>query len=262
MFCDGVQRRKHRSYPRAVRPGLVEGTPVSDIILDTGSNRTLIRKELVPTQKLVEGEIPIHCAHGDIITYPIAEVETEIGGRHYMVEAGVVDGLPVSVILGWDNPDLENLLQHRGSPEQRAEDVMAVTTRAQKKRKEEEAAIQEEKERKSGAVPSPVKKQTPARREEATDIESNMLGAEFADELFSEGRTRDRRTRKEKRAHNFKFIQEQKERHPLEMTAGELSKLQQGDNSLEAIRQAARGGVSTAGRGFFERDRLIYRKFM
>ena len=110
---------------------------------------------------MVEGEIPIRCAHGDI-TYPIAEVEIEIGGRHYMVEAGVVDGLPVSVILGWDSPDLENLLQHRESPEQKAEDVMAVTTHAQKSGKEE-AAIQEEKERKFGAVPSPVEKQTPAR---------------------------------------------------------------------------------------------------
>ena len=55
MFCGGVQRRKRRSYPRAVRPGLVEGTPVSDIMLDTGSNKTLIRKELVPTQKIGRG---------------------------------------------------------------------------------------------------------------------------------------------------------------------------------------------------------------
>ena len=89
---------------------------------------------------------------------------------------------------------------------------MAVTTHAQKNEKEEEAAIQEEKERKFGAVPSPVEKQTPARGKEATDIESNMLGAEFADELFSGGRTRDRRTRK-KREHNFKFIQKQRGTH-------------------------------------------------
>ena len=101
----------------------------------------MIRKDLVPAQKLVEGEIPIRCAHGDIITYPIAEVEIEIGGKHYMVEAGVVDELPVSVLLGWDNPDLEDLLQHRAGPEQEAEDVMAVTTLAQKKMREEEAAI-------------------------------------------------------------------------------------------------------------------------
>ena len=82
MFCDNEQRRKCRSYPRAVRAGLVDGVAVSDIMLDTGSNRTLIRGDLVTAEKLVKGEIPTRCAHGDIMTYPIAEVELEIGGRH------------------------------------------------------------------------------------------------------------------------------------------------------------------------------------
>ena len=75
-----------------------------------------------------------------------------------MLEAGAVDGLPVSVLLGWDNPDLEDLLQHREGPEQEAEDVMAVATRAQKKKREEEAAIRREKERKSGAVLAPFRR--------------------------------------------------------------------------------------------------------
>ena len=251
MFCDNEQRRKRRSYPRAVRPGLVDGVAVSDIMLDTGSNRTLIRGDLVPAEKLVKGEIPIRCAHGDIITYPIAEVELEIGGRHYLVEAGVVDGLPVSVLLGWDNPDLEDLLQCKDGPEQEAEDAMAVTTRAQMRKREREAAIQGEKERKSGAEPNPVLEEAPAQEEEAAGIESEMPGAEFADELFSGGRTRDRKTKREKRENNLRFLQEQKEKHPLEMTAGELLKLQQEDKTLEAVRQAANGGVSTAGRGFF-----------
>ena len=57
------------------------------------------------------------------------------------------------------------------------------------------------------------------------------------------------------------FLQEQKEKHPLEMTAGELLKLQQEDKTFEAVHQAAKGGVSTAGRGFFERDVLIYRRW-
>lgn len=80
MFCDATQRRKRRSYPRSVQPRLVEGVAVSDNMLDTGSNRTLVKRDLVPAQKLVEGEIPIRCAHGDIITYPIAKIEIEMGG--------------------------------------------------------------------------------------------------------------------------------------------------------------------------------------
>ena len=102
-------------------------------MLDTGSNRTLIRNNLVPAQILVESEIPIRCGHGDIVTYPIAEIEMEISGRHYMVEAGVVVRFPVFALLGRDNPDLEDLLQHQEGPEQEPEDLMAVTTSAQKR---------------------------------------------------------------------------------------------------------------------------------
>ena len=56
----------------------MDGTCVEDIILDTGSSRTLIRADIVHTEKPVEGEISICCAHGDIITYPIAKVEIEM----------------------------------------------------------------------------------------------------------------------------------------------------------------------------------------
>lgn len=56
MFCDSAQRRKRT---RVVQPGFIEEVAVSDIILDTGSNRTLIRRDLLPARKLVEGEIPI-----------------------------------------------------------------------------------------------------------------------------------------------------------------------------------------------------------
>ena len=120
-----------------MQPGLVEGVAVSDI-MDIDSNRTLVRRDLVPAQKLVKGEIPIRCAHGYIITYSIAVVKIEIGGRHYAVEAGVVDGLPVPAVLGWDNPDF---LQQKIEPGQEAENAMAITTRAQMNKREEEAAI-------------------------------------------------------------------------------------------------------------------------
>ena len=80
-------------------------------MLDTGSNRTLIKRKLVRTESIVEGEIPVRCAHRDIITYPIAQVGINIGGRCYFMEAGIVDRLPVSVLLEWDKPDLEQLLR-------------------------------------------------------------------------------------------------------------------------------------------------------
>ena len=66
---------------------------------------------------------------------------------------------------------------------------------------------------------------------------------------------------KSKREHNLQFIQEQTPKHPLEMTAGELSQLQEEDSSLDAVRRAVKGEASTAESGFFRRDGLIYRKW-
>ena len=226
-------------------------------MLDTGSSRTLIRADLVNTEKLVEGEISIRCAHGDIITYPLAKVEIEIGGEHFIVEAGVVDKLPVSVLLGWDVPRLEDLLQD-GSTQKEAlqtEDTMAVITRAQKERNKEEAAALAYKEHMSGAVSHPVQE------DPSKNKEDEVPEFQFAEELFTEGRTKTRLSGSQKREHNLQLIQEQTPKHPLEMTAGELSQLQEVDSSLDAVRRAVKGEASTAGSGFFRRDGLIYRKW-
>ena len=39
------------------RTGVVEGNPVSDILLDTGCSRTLIHSSLVPEQNILEGKV-------------------------------------------------------------------------------------------------------------------------------------------------------------------------------------------------------------
>ena len=49
--------------------------------------------------------------------------------------------------------------------------------------------------------------------------------------------------------------------HSLDLTAQDFQQLQEEDSSLEAVRVAADGGVSTAGQGFFKRDGLMYRQW-
>ena len=56
------------------RAGMVEGRRVGGILLDTGCTQTLVRQDLVPEEKRIEGTTQIRCAHGDIISYPLAEV--------------------------------------------------------------------------------------------------------------------------------------------------------------------------------------------
>ena len=59
----------------ATRRGVVEGTAVHDIILDTGCLRTMIHQDSVPAEKRVSGEaVTLWCAHGDVVLYPLANV--------------------------------------------------------------------------------------------------------------------------------------------------------------------------------------------
>ena len=65
--------------PKTVyQSGKVEGTDVSDIVLDTGCSRTLVRKELVPESKRMPGQaVTIRCAHGDLVLYPTAATKCD-----------------------------------------------------------------------------------------------------------------------------------------------------------------------------------------
>lgn len=49
-----------------VRSGKVEGTDVSDIVLDTGAGRTLVRACLVPRKRLLGRNVMVECVHGDM----------------------------------------------------------------------------------------------------------------------------------------------------------------------------------------------------
>ena len=63
------------------RGGSVEGQAVKSILLDTGCSKTLVRRDLVPEGRLVDGKaVTIRCAHGDTVLYPVANVTMEVEG--------------------------------------------------------------------------------------------------------------------------------------------------------------------------------------
>ena len=122
------------------RPGVIEGQVVTDILLDTGSSRSLVRQELVSDETLLQGEsVAICCAHGDTVFYPVAELEVEIGGRKMKVKAAVSETLPMSMLVGTDVPQLIGLLQ-----EELPEPVTEAQAECQ--RRAEEEALQCEKQ--------------------------------------------------------------------------------------------------------------------
>ena len=53
----------------------------------------------------------IRCAHGDVVSYALANVNMEIGGQNIQLQVGVAPNLLVPVLLGTDAPELSMLLR-------------------------------------------------------------------------------------------------------------------------------------------------------
>ena len=182
---------------------MVEGQAADDILLDTGCSKTLVRRDLVPTGKVLQEPVPIRCAHGDTVMYPLANVELQLGGVVFTVEAAVSDRLPMSVLLGTDVPQLAELLngvgQETGPKDDggEARDVLVVT-RSQQEARQRVEEEQLERQQRSGLRPSPIDE--PA--QETAD--STVVGAEF-DDLFTSGKDRQRMTKSQKCANKHKY---------------------------------------------------------
>ena len=102
------------------RTGAVEETPVEGIVLDAGAAKTMIHRDLVPVEKVCRETVDIQCAHGDIVSYPMAEVSIRVGNYLFTVQAAVSDRLPVPVLVEREVPEFDKLLGATlcgGSPE-------------------------------------------------------------------------------------------------------------------------------------------------
>ena len=185
------------------RQGTVEGVP-AEVWLDTGSARTLVRRELVPEDKVLAGKVvAVRCAHGEIVRYPLAELEVTVDGRKIAITAGVAEKLPVQLLLGRDVAELFSLL----CADSRANSVdiapvvvadvgetVAVTTRAQSR--SARGTID------SGSETVATSSNT------ALDDTVDNVGAEFDEDLFEGGTERRRMTRSQKRLERHQYTSE------------------------------------------------------
>lgn len=184
----GVRKQLLAMQPGVLREGLVEGRSVRDILLDTGCQRTLVHQSLVPESKLKEGNaVAIRCAHGDTVLYPLADITVEMDGQQLSVEAGVSETLPMSVLLGTDNPELVEMLQ--AGKRVREEEAFAVVTRNQAKRSQDEAVERQRQEKASGVQPHSLEDEFPG------------WMSKLDESLFErrDGKEKRQKTRKEKR---------------------------------------------------------------
>ena len=249
MLCES---RVHSEPGTWRRSGKVEGKYVQEIVLDTGCKRTMVHQELVPPENILEGDVAtIRCAHGDTVLYPLAKVQMEVDGIPIEVEAAVSTTLPVSVLLGEDVPELQQLIGSKArSDYSGSEDVMIVVTRAQAKKQLEEELIRREQEVLSGTQPSPVEGLGQSNEETSHTDTPQELG-QIPLSLTQEQRRslRQQVGKKDSPTGDKKSVAD-----ALELSAGELRELQEADGTLAKIREAADGHTNSAGVGFFKRE--------
>ena len=200
-----------------VRHGMVEGVPVQ-ILLDTGSARTLVRRDLVPEDKVLEGEaVVVRCAHGESVRYPLADLEIAVEGKQFVIRAGVSDKLPVQLLLGRDAPELLSLLTNSSTSEDSASTVPSESSSTS----DDSASISESSSASASSatpVSNPVSSEsvsvesgsstskvvsptemvavmTRSQARQKDDTVDDIPGAHFDDDLFEDGQERTYQTK-------------------------------------------------------------------
>ena len=77
------------------------------VCLDHGAAESGTRREVG-----ARSHYPLRCAHGDLVTYPLADLKLEVDGVVITVRAAVAERLPVSMLLGAEVAELGQLLSH------------------------------------------------------------------------------------------------------------------------------------------------------
>ena len=248
-----------------IRKGIVDGQSVEDIVLDTGCTRTMVHRKLVKESQYVDGEaVTIRCAHGDTVLYPLADVEIILEEGPVKVKAAVAEKLPASVLLGTDVPQLGKLLLDKPV----VEEALVVKTRAQTIKDKAEEQEHEAKQQECGVRPHPLEDQDGGSVIDVSDgIE--MPGQSFADDLFrQDGRAKPRQTRKQKREerarHGVIRAKDLPQKAPTWNFGSkeELIELQRTDDTLETVRKEASEKTEAVHSGLFERDGVIYRRWI
>ena len=260
---------------RTIRSRFVEGKPVDDIQLDTGCSRTLIYQSLVPDSKILEGDaVAIRCAHCDTVLYPLAKIALEVEGQNMVVEAGVSNSLPMSVLLGTDNPELLGILceMDQGLKEDKA---YAVTMRVEHQKQKDQEKMESSKMVDCSIQPHVL---------DDDEINGEMAGLEkLDDDLFQQSKEKRRKTKKEKRLENQKRMEfevveqeetEQKlpeklegkkgviEKHDLDISTKEMKQLQAQDPTLRDVRISIEESEAQEGIGFFSKEGLLCRQWI
>ena len=131
--------------------GMIQGKKALRMRPDSGADRTIVHRRMVPTSALKGKSGFFKSFSGQNSQLDLAEVTIAVAGKQYTVEVAVVDNLQYDALLGMDIPDLFKPLQQKTS-----ESVMSVSTRAQLRRATAEQQETARREKEEAATLTPL----------------------------------------------------------------------------------------------------------
>ena len=252
--------------------------------IDTGCDRTTMRKTLVPERCLKNKFIKQELADGTMARRQLVDVKIVIEGQTCQREVAVYEKLAAPVLLGQDLPLLQ-MLWNRSTIEERTKclqstgesgQLLSVTTRCQARQQEEaERQQQHEEETRDGGESSPLDieddlselEQQDERREETSEAISTMggqgevpqaeemcAGMEFGDDLFGVSRApKPYLTRSQKREAGLRRVKSRE--NTVEVDRQTFSRAQSED---EEVQQWRREEITSR---VIEKDGVLLRKW-
>ena len=134
--CPATKPFTNQQQERVHHHGIINGVYSKQIVVDTGVGKTLVRGDVITPDDIIDGEVTIQCAHGDVVSQSLAAVKITLGGKEIIIHTAVPKSLPVATLLGWDVPELMGLIKPTPEVHSDATKVLAVVTRNQEKAKD------------------------------------------------------------------------------------------------------------------------------
>lgn len=118
------------AHKLSLREGKVFGKPLSNILLDTGAEVSLVSRDVLPDDYKKNGSITVQKCGTQAMKFPVALVEVQLGEHNFTVRCGIVepDFINLPLLLGHNLPGihLEDLLAET-RPKQEGEHLGKAT---------------------------------------------------------------------------------------------------------------------------------------
>ena len=170
-------------------------------------------------------------------------------------------------LLGPDVSQLPELLSEKWKTEH--EDALVVT-RAEARRQQQQLELEDQRQKDSGVHPNPINEREKDEVEPSKNMPQELQRDEqttepfnsFDNELFGTTKPRSKITRTQNVKTKYTAQTKEIPMHKLDMAPDEFKALQHTDPSLAEIAKAAKGTPLRAVVGFFEKDGLLYRRWL